>query len=189
MSYIIGIGGVRGAGKSTIARALGTIIRADIISSGRTREMIRAQYDRDKLPELFQSVNSALSIEESEQRLIIQSTIMKPSLQVAITQCVKREANLIIEGTHIYPGLLDENFNLFVLLIASKKKLVYRVHKDKNREMSKEAVDRNFQLQKLLIKKAKKNRIPIIDTDSIPGAVIEIVKLFPTKNLPITYFE
>lgn len=189
MAYIIGIGGVRAAGKSTLARNLGLILRADIISSGRTREMIRAQHNPKELPELFASVTDAFSPDESVRYLSAQAKIMKPSLQAAVRQCREREASLILEGTHIYPGLYEKDFDLEVVLATSKEKLEYRMHKDKKRRNSEKALKRSVELQEYLKNEAEKYKIPVIDTTSIPKALIEIVKLLPLNKLPLTYFE
>jgi 2-phosphoglycerate kinase len=189
MAYIVGIGGVRAAGKSTLARNLGQILRADIISSGRTREMLRAQYERGKLPELFESVTNAPSVAESVRYLTVQSETMRPSLLAAIRQCRGREANLIIEGTHVYPGLFGKELDLEVLLVAPGEKLSYRIHKDKKRRISKKAILRSAELQDYLKREALKHRVAVIDTTSLPRALIEIVKLLPPEKLPLTYFE
>lgn len=189
MAYIIGMGGVRAAGKSTLARNLGLMLRADIISSGRTREMIRAQYSREEVPELFESVTNASSLDESLLYLTIQAETMKPSLQAAMNQCREREATLIIEGTHVYPSLLGQDLDLEVLLVAPKEKLEYRIHKDKRRRISDEALRRSIELQEHLKSEAEKYGVPIIDTTSLPKAFIEIVKLLPAEKLPTTYFE
>ncbi len=189
MAYIIGIGGVRASGKSTLARNLGLILRADIVSSGRTREMLRAQYKPKELPELFSSVTNASSLQESIHFLSTQAVLMKPSLQAAIRQCRERKANLILEGTHIYPGLLKKDLDLEVLLVAPTEKIEYRMHKDKKRRISKRTLQRNIELQKYLKNEAKKYKIPIIDTTSLPKALIKIVKLLSIEKLPTTYFE
>jgi 2-phosphoglycerate kinase len=189
MSYIIGLGGVRATGKSTLARNLSLILRADIISVGRTREMIRAQRRREELPEFFASVTDASSLEESVHRLKIQSETIKPSVQAAIRQCREREANLIVEGTHVYPGLYKKDFDIEIFLVAPKEKIEYRVHKDKKRKISKNTLRRNLELQGYLKNEAKKHRVPIIDTTSLPKALIEVVKLLPQGKEPKTFFE
>lgn len=190
MSYIIGLGGVRATGKSTLARNLSLILRADIISVGRTREMIRAQRKKEELPEFFASVTDASSLEESVHRLKIQSETIKPSVQAAIRQCREREANLIVEGTHVYPGLYKkEDLDLEIFLVAPKEKIEYRIHKDKKRKISKNTLRRNSELQGYLKGEAKKHHVPIVDTTSLPKALIEIVKLLPKGKEPKTFFE
>ncbi len=188
MAYTIGICGVRGAGKSTIARNLGLIIRADIISSGRTRDIIRAQYTLQASQELFQSVTNANSIIDALHILSVQAEILKHSLLAVIEHCSKRDANLILEGTHILPDMFINELDLNILLTAPKKVLARRIYKDKNRNVSENMIKLNFELQEQLIDQAKKNNISIIDTTSIPSAIIEIIKLLPSKAI-YTNFE
>ena len=189
IAYIIGICGVRATGKSTIARNLGLIIRADILSSGRVREMVRAQYKHQELSGLFESVTNASSLDVAMRYLLVQAEVIKPSILAVMKQCREREANLIIEGTHIYPNLYKKELDLEVLLVAPREKLAYRMHKDKKRRFSEKILKLNSELQEHLKKKAEKYNIPIIDTTSIPSALIEIVKLLPSEKLLKTYFE
>lgn len=188
MAYIVGIGGVRATGKSTLARHLGLLLRADIVSSGRTREMLRAQYDPQESPKLFASVTNASSLDEAVEYLRVQAEIVKPSLQAAIRQCKDREASLMLEGAHIYPGTYKEELNLEVLLAAPPELLGYRMHKDKRRRISDKVLSLNIELQNYLKREAEKYNVPIIDTASLPKALIEIVKLLPPEEL-VTYFE
>ena len=190
MAYVVGIGGVRAAGKSTLARQLSLILRADIISTGRTREMIRA-YERAKgheFPELFESVTNTSSVEEAVRCLYLQAKAIKPPIIAAIAQCKEREANLIVEGTHILPGLYAD-FDLIVTLVAPKEKLEHRIHKDKKRRASETAIQRSLELQEHLVTEAKKHGTPVIDTTSIPRAVIEVMQMLPKNKAPETYFE
>ncbi len=187
MSYTIGIGGVRASGKSTIARALGYLLRADIISTGRTREMIRALYTPETHPGLFKSVTS-LDPSDACKYLSEQSEFLKPSIDSAIRQCKEREANLVVEGSHVYPGIYaSENFDLQVFLVAPAQKIVYRMHKDKIRNTSNIAVSTNLALQEYLKREAEIHRIHIIDTQDIPDASLRIMKLIPEGRIK-TYF-
>ncbi len=192
MAYIIGIGGMRATAKSTIARSLGVLLRADIESAGRIREIIRVQYKRDEAPELFESVTNTDSLETAAHYLYRQAEIIKPYLQGVIKQCRERESSFIIEGAHIYPGLYGEDLDLEVLLIAPEEIVKRRMHKDKIRRISETTLQRNIELQNHLKKEAEKYKVPIIDSTHIPRASIEIVGLLlklPPDKLPKTYFE
>ena len=173
MSYIVGIVGVRATGKSTIARQLGLVIRADTLSSGRVREIIRAQYKAEPDNILFKSVTSAASGQEAIDALAQQSEILKPSFEAVIAQCRDRNANLIIEGSHVLPGIILIA-DLQVVLMVPRDKIAARLHKDKIRRITADAIERIMELQKWLVEEAERRGVPVIDTSSIPAALISL---------------
>ena len=137
MAYIVGICGVRGAGKSTLARSLGVTLKADVVSTGRTRDMVRVHHEREQFPDLFESITNADSLEKARQYLTAQSALLKPYIQAVVDRCRGSNAHLIVEGTHVQPGFYnmesdfgttadEANFDLQVLLVASEERLRHR---------------------------------------------------------------
>ena len=184
-SYIIGIGGMRAVGKSTVARNLSVLLRGDVISCGYLREIARHD-DSSNNQELFKSVARCSHLEESKKNLLVQSETLLPLIEASIGRYRDRKATLIVEGAHLLPDLCKEKFDLLVIFVAPQEKTERRMYKDKDRKVSPEMLARNSELQEYLISEAKKNEIPIIDTTSIPEASIQLIKLLsPTKPLLI----
>lgn len=190
MSYIIGLGGVRAVGKSTIARKIGDVIRGDVISIGRIRDIVR-YFDQKKNPVLYESVTDAPTTEQGITFLHAQVELIRPCLLDIIHACREREANLILEGTHIYPGAYTADLDVEILLVSSKERLDYRIHKDKKRRVSENVLERNFQIQESLKGEAMAKHTPIVDTTSIPSALIEVMGILAEQKdkLPKTWYE
>lgn len=187
MSLIIGLGGVRAVGKSTLARKIGDGIRADVMSIGRIRDIIRQHFNQETQPEFFESITRAASLQDSIRILQLQSRILEPYLRGIIKDCRERQASLILEGTHLIPGLYKD-LDLEVLLVCPLERLNYRIYKDKIRKLSPTVGSLNFQLQEYLRTLAQQTKTPIIDTNSLPAAFIQIIQLFPKDKLPKTWY-
>ena len=191
MSFLIAIGGARGSGKSTIARHLGTTLRADIIHLGRIRSVLRSVPGHD--PVLDLSVNKQEKLGGSMEILERQAELLRKAVDRVISECEERRAALVIEGTHCLPGLYSVA-DVHVILEVSNATLRARYGKDKWRggtadsqsQSLTKAITRNYQLQGCLLELAVKHErgVTIIDAESLPGAFADIIRLLPARSIP-----
>ena len=96
-----------------------------------------------------------------------------------IYSCKEREASLVIEGSHVSPGMYTHCSDVEVLLEASPHIIERRLAKDKDRKMPENGLQRILELQEHLIGVATEKMVPVIDTESIPGAYTQIIQLIP----------
>ena|SRR3989338_909517 len=102
-----------------------------------------------------------------------------PPIRDMIYSCKEREASLVIEGSHVSPGMYTHCSDVEVLLEASPHIIERRLAKDKDRKMPENGLQRILEPQDHLIEVATEKRVPVIDTESIPGAYTRIIQLIP----------
>ena len=177
MSYIIGISGVRGAGKSTLGRYLSLELQADTLALGRHGDTLKSVYTPDDSPELFQSVANAPTLYEAVRILDAQAAFMYNSLKAVIDRCRRASASLILEGGQMTPGVYGRLLDLHIMLIVPRDKLEERMRSGKNRGVTPENVERNMEIQDYLINEAAEYCLPIIETHTIEQTVNDAMKL------------
>lgn len=195
----IGIGGPRGSGKSALARMLADMLRADSLSLGRLRSAIRALEKvypeleaSDTLETLGSSVNSVDDVGERWKLLEAQACILEPYVKSVISECREREARLVVEGTHILPGLYSQSdLQVQVVLRVKLPTLMDRYEKDKKRLGGRELfgdaleqAERNHEMQARLCMEAERYGIPVVEADYLPGAFVRIIQMIPENLIP-----
>lgn len=182
MSYIVGIEGLRGVGKSTIARQVAERIKADVLSLGRVRDLVRYA-DQGRTPELYERVTGTGTTEEALAILQAQAKAMYPYVKHIIDICRKRKINLVIEGAHVYPGLYSEDLDVECFFVAPEKDLERRIRgDDKDRKISEDVLRRNFETQEALRAIALEHNIAVIDTLSLSVAVSDVHHMLPERT-------
>gem|GEM_PF-2875847 len=196
MSYVIGIGGVRATGKTTLSRSLSGILVTEPVSLGRFRAFLRGIYQEygintiETLPEFYQSITRTTNVDEAAKYLKLQAQHLIPGIDRMVRHCRERKSNLVVEGTHVYPGIYPEGmFDLQVLLVAPSETIERRLYKNKLRvkESDNESMllQRNIELQEYLLQEAVKNNIHIINSESVEGALVKTVKLMPVSEVVV----
>jgi 2-phosphoglycerate kinase len=209
---IVLIGGVTGAGKSTISSEVA--YRMDIgriQSTDMMREIIRAYLTPEAVPTLGYSSFEAWRglpapvdghAKEVESQVIAgflsQFVTMKPALGAAVRRAVKERHDLIIEGVHIAPTLLDlsyaqENAIVVRLMLATMEKaklikqLMRRGREKSGRQASRylKHIDDIWELQSYLLSEADNGGIPIITNRNIETTVSEVLSLIVSKIMKI----
>lgn len=204
---IVLIGGVTGTGKSTISSELA--YRMDIgriQSTDMMREIIRAYLTPEAVPTLGYSSFEAWrglpapTDEHAEPEnpviagFLSQFVTMKPALGAAVSRAVKERHDLIIEGVHIAPSLLDlapaQKSALVVPLMlatmekaALEKQLRRRGREKLGRQASRylKHIDDIWDLQSYLLSEADNAGIPIITNWHIETTVREVQNLIMAK--------
>lgn len=201
---IVLIGGVTGSGKSTISSEVA--YRMDIgriQSTDMMREIIRAYLTPEAVPTLGYSSFEAwrgLASPADEQGsdaenpviagFLSQFVTMKPALGAAIARAVKERHDLIIEGVHIAPSMMDlagalQSAIVVPLMLATREKAALEKQlKRRGREKSgRQAshylkhIDDIWELQSYLLSEADNAGIPIITNWHIETTVHEVLNL------------
>jgi 2-phosphoglycerate kinase len=205
---IVLIGGATGAGKSTISSEVAYRMSiARIQSTDVMREIIRAYLTPQAVPTLEYSSFEAwrgLPPTPDEHRnpgenpvitgFLSQFTTMKPALEATIHRAVKEREDLILEGVHVAPQLLDlqeaRTGGIVVpLMLATmeratlRKQLERRGREATERKASRylEALDDIWELQSYLLSEADNSSIPIITNWHIDTTIREILNLVIAK--------
>lgn len=205
---IVLIGGATGSGKSTVSSDIA--YRMDIghiQSTDMMREIIRAYLTPRAVPTLEYSSfeawrglpAAAASDDAKEENSVIagflsQFSAMRPALEAAIDRAIQEQHDLIIEGVHTVPALLDleeaRNKAMVVplMLATMEKKLLRKQLKRRGREKTDRAASRYlehlddiWELQSYLLSDADNRGIPIIRNWHLEDTIREVLDLISAK--------
>jgi len=114
---IVLIGGPTGAGKSTLALELATRMKiTQVVSTDTIREMLRTMFSVKLLPAVHKSsylVGKKLRLppgSDTDEVLVglhQQALLVNVGVEAIIKRAIQENVNLIINGVHIVPGLID----------------------------------------------------------------------------------
>ena len=189
---VILLGGAPGTGKTTLGNLLVRDMGLDHhISTGFIRASIRpllAEPEQrllgmhafdvgEALPDLSPDGTSRVF-----QGVLHQAAVLKPSIEACIHRAVREGIGLVVEGSHMIPGVLDTEAlgaTLCVLDVPDRDLLRARalsaahVH----RRLDEEQVARLIQLQQDLVARARALDQPVVMNDRLPDALDEIMAL------------
>ncbi|MFS8131125.1 MAG: AAA family ATPase [Candidatus Dojkabacteria bacterium] len=130
MPILILIGGAPCSGKSTIARELGYILDARVVSTDDVRsEMQESGYPKEKYPNLFDSNSPEeyfIKYKDAKQ-VVKQENLQSLDVQIGIDKLISSNAaDLIIEGVAITPQyvkkLTDKGYDIKYIFLIEKDK-------------------------------------------------------------------
>jgi len=201
---IILLGGVTGAGKSTISSELSYRLSiTGIQSTDLMREIIRSYLTPAVTPTLGYSSFEAwrgLKMTTAEQGVNHDTTLMmgflsqietmRPALEATLKRALKEGHSLILEGVHILPNRLDlESIRADALVIPvivatmNKEVLRKRFLKRESEHSARRAsryiahFDDIWELQTYLLSEADETGIPIINSGNTEEAIAEILEV------------
>lgn len=205
---IVLIGGATGSGKSTVSSDIAYRMEiARIQSTDMMREIIRAYLTPQAAPTLAYSSFEAwhglpeqpdTGDSDDESPIIAgflsQFYCMKPALEAAINRAAQEHHDLIIEGVHIVPTMLDldrvtsKAMVVPLMLAVMQKKALRKQLKRRGREKTERQAGRYLQhlddiweLQSYLLSEADNAGIPIITNWHVEDTVREILNLVSAK--------
>ena len=197
---VILIGSSSGIGKSTIASELAKELGIKhLIETDFIREIVRGIIGPDYAPALHKSSFDAYVTLKNKQRydgntasLISagfeeHASFVIPAIEKVIKRAVADYDDLVLEGVHLVPGLLDvEKFkedasiHFFVLTAdeeVHKERFVKRAMKIKRGGKHLEYFKENRIINNYLVKQALENRIPVINNITIDDTTKRMLTL------------
>ena len=190
---VILLGGAPGTGKTTLGNLLVRELGLDHhLSTGFIRASVRPLLPEpeqrllgmhafdvgEALPELASDGTSRVF-----QGVVYQATMLKPSIESCVRRAVREGMGLVIEGSHMIPGVLDPAelgaTLLCVLDVPDREALVSRALSTAHvhRRLDEQQLARLLQLQEDLVVRAHALHVPVIMNDRLPDALEEIIGL------------
>ena len=197
--YVILIGSASGIGKSTIAAELAkTLDIKHLIESDFIRAVVRGIIGKEYAPALHSSSYDAYKNLRNKNRFEDYSDLVSagfdehasyviPALEKIIQRAITDYDDIVIEGVHLVPGLIDieqfkEDANIYFFVLSSdeeshKERFVKRavqIHRGgKQLDFFKE----NRIIHDHLLKQAKINNVNIINTETIDKTLDKILTI------------
>lgn len=197
--YVILIGSASGIGKSTIAAELAkTLNIKHLIESDFIRAVVRGIIGKEYAPALHSSSYDAYKNLRNKNRFENYEDLVSagfdehasyviPGLEKIIQRAITDFDDIVIEGVHLVPGLIDigqfeEYANIYFFVLSSdeeshKERFVKRavqIHRGgKQLDFFKE----NRIIHDYLLKQAEINNVPIIHTETIDKTLDQILTI------------
>lgn len=206
--YVILVGSASGIGKSTIASELGrTLGITHTIETDFIREIVRGIIGPEYAPALHKSSYDAYvtirdkhRFDENSEDLISagfeeHASFVIPAIEKVISRAVKDSDDVVIEGVHLVPGLLnidkfeDDAFIHFFVLTTDeeihKERFVKRAMDIKRGGKHLEYFRENRIINNYLVKQAFDHNVPVINNLEIDSTVKRMLSLIKQicKNL------
>ena len=194
---IILLGGSSGTGKTTLANALVQEFGlAHHLSTGFVREAISAVLPTQESKLLGGFTFDAWklmpeSAGSSDDRVlngaIAQTQLLKPAIEACIYRSVREGASLVMEGTHLLPGIFDPKIlgvSIFCILdVPDRSVLIKRsmgpTHKSRN--LDKNQLDSIIQLQDAYVRLGEEYGLPVIVNTDLERTVHQVKGLIDLK--------
>jgi len=175
MVKIITIGGTAGSGKSTIAKEIA--VKTDIkhiIGTGFVREILKRELDVDAYNyHTYADVSNFTPYEF----LVHQTELMKDSIEVCIDRAEREGTDIIIEGNHCIPWILNNHkvTNSFILYVVDKNHHWKYLHSSTHskRIISDTEFERIREIQHQLVSLAQKYKVPAFEYHDAKRLILE----------------
>lgn len=192
---IILLGGSSGTGKTTLANALVQEFGlAHHLSTGFVREAISAVLptQESKLLGGFTFDAWKLMPESDGDDLVLngaiaQTQLLKPAIEACIYRSVREGASLVMEGTHLLPGIFDPKIlgvSIFCILdVPDRSVLIKRsmgpTHKSRN--LDENQLNSIIQLQDAYVRLGEEYGLPVIVNTDLERTVDQVKGLIDLK--------
>ncbi len=193
---IILLGGASGVGKTTLANALVQELGlAHHASTGFLREAVRSV-----LPEAQARVlkghafdawrlmdGAAPTDHRALQGALAQARILQPAFQACIARSLREGVSLVLEGSHILPGVADSapGVSLFCVLDVPDRDLL--MHRARGNTHRRRILDEGqaasiLELQEECLHLARTNRVPVVDSTDLDHAMAQVRVLLSERR-------
>ncbi|CAB3288755.1 2-phosphoglycerate kinase [Methanocaldococcus lauensis] len=200
---VILIGGASGVGTSTIAFEIASRLGiSSVIGTDSIREVMRKVISRDLIPTLYESSYTAWKVlkdnyEEDNKTKYIKgferhSEAVLTGVEGVINRCLLEGQSVIIEGTHLVPTLLKDNYLenphiIFIMLTIYDEKLHKMRFYARGRVSSRptERYLRYFKIIRIIneymVETAKKKGVPVIENIKISETVDKCLNIITER--------
>jgi len=198
--FCILLGGASGVGHSSISRLLSKRLHVThILETDYIREVLRSVLDKDYSPMLHESSYTAwrilrkAGIKDHSKQIVTTGFVehvntVAPSIENVVIRAGDDASNIIVEGVHLVPGLINvremqkhAKISFFIITCQDEKEH-YRRFRKRGRE-TKRSAERHIShfkeirmIQDFLIYLAKKHNVPIVDNIDLEKTVRIIVR-------------
>jgi 2-phosphoglycerate kinase len=177
------LGGVTGAGKSTVATQLaGRLGIPHVIATDQVRQVVRAFFSHEFLPSVHHSsfdVSRALDTRAEDPSATVSGFVRQahdiaPGLDAVVERAIVDRVPMVVEGVHLLPDIpspeLCERATTVRVVLAVRDEAEHREHfhtrgmqtlREPQRYL--EALDRIRALQDYLVERAEAAGVPVID--------------------------
>ena len=195
--YVILIGSASGIGKSTIAAELAKKLNIKhLIESDFLRAVVRGIIGREYAPALHSSSYDAYKNLRTKNKYDNYTELVSagfdehasyviPAVEKVIQRAITDFDDIIIEGVHLVPGLIDidqfgSDASIYFFVLSSdeeshKERFVKRAVQIHRGGKQLEFFSENRIIHDHLLSQADANNIKIIDTDSIEKSIAQIL--------------
>lgn len=196
--YVILIGSASGIGKSTIAAELAKKLNIKhLVESDFIREVVRGIIGSEYAPALHSSSYNAYKTLRDKNRYQSYDELISagfeehasfviPAIEKVIYRAINDYDDIILEGVHLVPGLIDlEQFkeiaNIYFFVLASdeeshKERFVKRAVQIHRGGKQLDYFTENRIIHDHLLKKAGDNDVPVIYTESIDSSLKKMLR-------------
>ena len=185
---IILLGGASGVGKTTLANALVQELGlAHHVSTGFLREAVRSVLPKAQARVLeghafdaWQLMDGAAPTHHRAlQGALAQAHILQPAFQACIARSLREGVSLVLEGSHILPGVVDSapGVSLFCVLNVPDRELL--IHRARGNTHRRRLLDEGqaasiLELQDECLNLARTNGAPVIDSTQLDHALTQV---------------
>ncbi|WP_067260395.1 3H domain-containing protein [Methanobrevibacter cuticularis] len=208
--YVILIGSASGIGKSTVAAELAKKLGIKhLLETDFIREVIRGIIGKDYAPVLHKSSFDAYTVLKNQENFdskedlinagfVEHSTFVIPAIEKVINRSTADFDDIIIEGVHLVPGLINtEKFKnvasiYFFVLSADeeshKDRFVIRAMQIRRGGKQLEYFKENRTIHNFLVKTAEENGVRVIATDEVDNTVQQMLRSI-TEQCETVYLQ
>jgi 2-phosphoglycerate kinase len=181
LPLVILVGGATGTGKSTVATEIAYRLGITrVTSTDFIRQTVRAFFTPEAMPAIHQS---SFEGEPLIERFVEQSEIVLVGVRASIERALHEGWSIVLEGVHLVPGLLPEDFGDAVVASSILHIADETAHAQhfftRDRPVAK-YLDRFAEIrrvQEYLVRQAQRAETPVIENDNAEDATRAVAEL------------
>ena len=194
--YVILVGSASGIGKSTVAAELAKQLGIKhLIETDFIREVVRGVIGIEYAPALHKSSFDAYTLLRNQNfdnknelinaGFVEHSSFVIPAIEKVISRAIADYDDIIIEGVHLIPGLINttkfkDDASIFFFVLSSdeeshKERFVKRAMQIHRGGKQLEYFNENRTIHDFLINKAIENEVRVVETQNIKGTAQSMI--------------